>query len=238
MQQGLGWIPAPDSRHIELFGFSDVAPQPPKKVEKALPLPRYSDFYNQGDKNACVGFSSSWMMSILDRVRFDPFWLWTEAKKVDGDDRTNPGDNNGTTLRAAMDVLRQEGHVRVVRAQDKPPSLDFGIKENRWATSVDEVRTAISEGKPVVLGTHWWTNFDHPETVGGKRWIGRAADFGTIRGGHAICIYRASDKLGAVGIVNSWNNYPPVLMPYDTLSKLLADHGEATFVTKLRRNGN
>ena len=50
----------------------------------------------------------------------------------------------------------------------------------------------------------------------------RRGDLETIGAGHAVCIYRASDRLRAVGIVNSWGQrYPRVLMPYPVLERLL-----------------
>jgi hypothetical protein len=47
-----------------------------------------------------------------------------------------------------------------------------------------------------------------------------------------VCIYRASDRLQAVGIVNNWGErYPRVLMSYPVLERLLQEYGEATLVT-------
>jgi hypothetical protein len=46
-------------------------------------------------------------------------------------------------------------------------------------------------GQPLCFGINWYQNFDHPEEVwieGHKTfWIGRAANWGSIRGGHCIC---------------------------------------------------
>jgi hypothetical protein len=144
---------------------------------------------------------------------------------------TNPGDNNGTSVRAAMDVLRKIGHVRIYRDKPIEPSLVEGISENRWATSVDQIRTAISQGIPVTLGINWYSNFDEPVKKDGSYWIG-LGKLGEVRGGHAVCIYRASDRLQAVGIVNNWGvQYPLTLMPYKILERLLEEYGEATLVT-------
>jgi hypothetical protein len=171
------------------------------------------------------------MMSILNRRYYDARWLWNEAKEIDEFPDTNPGDNNGTSVRAAMDVLRTLGHVRIYHGNDMPAAPEEGILENRWATNVDEIRTCISSGIPVVLGTNWYRNFDRPVRKGLGWWIGEG-NLGTIRGGHAVCIYRASDRLQAVGIVNNWgNSYPLVLMPYPVLERLLQEDGEATLVT-------
>lgn len=223
-------IPA-DWRHIEKYPYAAMAPETVERVERALVLPAYRQKYDQQKEGACVGFSSSWMMSILNRRFYDARWLWNKAKERDEWPETNPGDNNGTSVRAAMDVLRVIGHVRIFRSECQEPCLQDGIMENRWAVSADQVRTAIAAGIPVTLGINWYENFDRPVKRDGRYWIGDG-DLGRIRGGHAVCVYRASDKLQAVGIVNSWGmSYPLALMPYSVLERLLREEGEATLVT-------
>jgi hypothetical protein len=101
------------------------------------------DYYDQGKEGACVGFGASRMMSLLNRRRYNARWLWEQAKAVDEFPETNPGDNNGTTVRAAMDVLRQVGHVRVLHNKDKPAVIEEGIKANRWAKTVEEVLSIL-----------------------------------------------------------------------------------------------
>src|SRR4051794_26720201 len=68
-------------------------------------------FYDQGNEGAGVGSGSSGMMSLLNRRRYFARWLWDRAKQVDQWPDTNPGDDNGTSVHAAMDVLRNAGHV-------------------------------------------------------------------------------------------------------------------------------
>lgn len=106
------------------------------------------DFYDQGREGACVGFGASRMMSHLNRKRYDARWLWNEAKKVDEWADTNPGDDNGTSVRAACDVLRKQGHVALYRGKPRPVTAFEGISANRWATSVDQILRA--------LGTPTW----------------------------------------------------------------------------------
>lgn len=97
-------------------------------------------YYNQGSEGACVGFGSSRMMSHLNRKRYDARWLWDEAKKIDAWSDTNPGDNEGTSVRAAMDVLRMQGH-KVMKSAT--PNLNDGINENRWAISIDDLFSVL-----------------------------------------------------------------------------------------------
>lgn len=110
------------------------------------------DFYNQGEEGACVGFGSSRMMSLLNRKRYDARWLWDAAKTIDPWPETNPGDDEGTSVHAAMDVLRGKGHCvweslyagRTWQERDlEVPVAGEGIAANRWATSVDEMRAVL-----------------------------------------------------------------------------------------------
>lgn len=233
MSEGLGRRIPQDWGHVEKYPLRKISSQPASfTVEDALPLEyRYRPFYDQGREGACVGFASSWMMSILNRTKYDARWLWNEAKAIDPWPDTNPGDDNGTSVSAAMDILRAKGHRRSFRGVSEPESLAAGISENRWATNVDEVRWCIHQGVPVTLGVTWYTNFDRPVQEGYREyWIGKG-DLGQVRGGHAICCYGASDRRQAVKLVNSWGKrYPLVWLPYTTLQTLLDDYGEATMV--------
>ena len=221
-----------DWRHVERYPYAAVAPQTIDSVERELSLPRYRVQYDQQREGACVGFSSSWMMSILNRRFYDARWLWNRAKEVDEWPETNPGDNNGTSVRAAMDILRTEGHRRIYNGSTEPVSLAEGIAENRWAAKVDEIRTSIASGTPAVLGVNWYTNFDSPVQRGSDGyWIGEGL-LGSVRGGHAICVFGASDRRQAVRLVNSWGErYPLIWMPYAVLQRLIDEDGEATLAT-------
>jgi hypothetical protein len=232
--RGLGRRVPEDWKHVDKYPFAALGLRAPSAVERALPLLPYTRAYDQGHTHGCVGYSSSWMMSLLNRRLYAPKWLWDEAKLADPFPDTNPGDREETTVRAAMDVLRDQGHRRVYGGRELAPRRSEGITENRWAVNYDEIRTSIAHGAPVVLGIDWYESFDQPEQVGGEWWIGRGRR-GRKKGGHAVCIYRASDALHAVGILNSWGpGYPPVLMSYELLQRLLDQDGEATLVTDRR----
>lgn len=98
------------------------------------------NYYDQGKEGACVGFAASRMMSLLNKERYDAWWAWNEAKKIDEWSDTNPGDSNGTSVRAVMDVFRTQGHKA---ANAAAPSLDNGIKENKWAIDVQDVHRVL-----------------------------------------------------------------------------------------------
>lgn len=122
-------------------------------------------FYDQGKEGACVGFGSSRAMSLLNNKRkYDALWLWNEAKKIDEWNNTNPGDNNGTSVRAAMDVLRTIGHKRL----KGKPSLEDGIVANRWATNIDDLFSVLKNPSYEKLGAIPFLNSwgkSYPEVV-------------------------------------------------------------------------
>lgn len=92
---------------------------------------------DQGNEGACVDFGSTRMMMLMNRRRYVPFWLYRAAQAIDEWDDTPP--EEGTSVRAAMDVLRTVGHRRLFRGVEYAPSLAEGISANRWATTVDQV---------------------------------------------------------------------------------------------------
>lgn len=114
-------------------------------------------YYNQGREGACVGFGASRMMSMLNRKRYDARWLWNEAKLIDQWPDTNPGDENGTSVRAACDILRDRGHRKVLAGNSCPEAAGEGILANRWATSIDEVLTSLgTPGRDYVEVLNSW----------------------------------------------------------------------------------
>jgi hypothetical protein len=110
-------------------------------------------FYDQGMEGACVGFGCSRMMTLLNRRRYEARWLWDRAKERDDWDDTNPGDDNGTSVRAALDVLVESGHVRwratfsddtaTQRESHRAGTLD-GVAVYRWAESAEDVLDVIA----------------------------------------------------------------------------------------------
>ena len=170
-------------------------------------------------------------MTILNRKRYDARWLWNKAKEVDEWEDTNPGDDNGTSVRAAMDILRDLGHSRWYRGQSREASPSEGIEVNRWATTVDELRTSIANGVPVVMGTNWYSGFDIPVQKGRDWWIG-TGDLGRVRGGHAYMLNAVSDKRQAFRTPNSWGNtWPRCWISYEVVQRLIDEYGEATLIT-------
>lgn len=135
------------------------------------------EFYDQGAEGACVGFGMSRMMSHLNRKRYFARWLWDWAKATDEWPETNPGDDDGTSLHAAADILRLRGHVPwkasysslndepsdfAQRDQIEPVSQE-GIASVLWATGASAVIEALgyqNVGYVDVLNS-WGTSYPH-----------------------------------------------------------------------------
>lgn len=233
-----------DFAHVDTYPASGLRQlqRTVKNVERVLTIPSpkdYQAFYDQGNEGACVGFGESILMSILNRRRYDALWLYHEAQLVDEWKDTPP--QSGTTLRAGFDVLRDKGHRRIFAGTTHAPALEEGIVAvNRWLTTTDQVRTAIADAMPVCLGINWYDKFYDPialPTATGRQkrdaWIGVGKEWGKLAGGHCICCVGASDKRQAVALFNSWGaEFPwPTWLPYDTLTTLLNESGEAGIVT-------
>jgi hypothetical protein len=132
-------------------------------------------FYDQGAEGACVGFGWSRCMSILNEELYAARWLWDRSKEIDQWPDTNPGDDNGTSVRSAGDILSKSGHVdwSAEYADDDHterggyrPAADNGITRFRWARSVDEVHDALGNERADELGAvpflnSWGAGYPH-----------------------------------------------------------------------------
>ena len=138
--------------------------------------PAWQVFYDQGKEGACVGFGWSRCMTILNSgQRYAARWLWDRAKETDEWPETKPGDNQGTSVRAAAETLVAKGHVdwqdkyadddNTERARYKPDVTD-GLKVFRWATSVAQVHEALAnpradELNAVPILNSWGEDYPH-----------------------------------------------------------------------------
>jgi len=242
---GLGRREPLDRTHEEKYPVRAVGISGVSNVNLVMELPYFHWEWDQGQEGACVGFGgcmTATVRNLYDRRvkgvkpythRYDPWWLWNEAKKIDPWPDTNPGDHNGTSVAASMDVMRTQGLIKV-DGRSNTPNIAYGIESNHWARTVDEMRACIARHQPISIGVDWHTNFDRPQAdASNEYWIGRG-DWAatTVRGGHCVCVYGASDRRQAFRIKNSWGrSYPLVWLPYSTMQTLLDRGGEATIIT-------
>lgn len=226
-EHALGRLPAGDQIHALKYPLQ--LPRTVSTVERTLSLPYgYRRGYDQGSEGACVGFALSWAMSILNRRFYDALSLYKEAQRID---EWAGEDYSGTSVRAGCDVLRDKGHKLMHRHNHTHNwEPEHGIEKNTWTSSVDAIRSCLAGGVPVVMGTNWYEGMDQPVKLGREWWMRK--EIGRVRGGHAWCIYGASDKRQAFRMVNSWGlGYPLTMVPYTLMERLLNEDGEATVIT-------
>ncbi|ASR37709.1 hypothetical protein BAY61_24920 [Prauserella marina] len=135
-------------------------------------------FYDQGSEGACVGFGWSRCMTILNKGElYAARWLWDRAKETDEWPQTNPGDDEGTSVRAAAEILVSAGHVDwetgyagddYRERADYTPDPGDGLTAFRWAADVDEVHRVLGNARGDELGAVTILNSwgeDYPERV-------------------------------------------------------------------------
>lgn len=125
-------------------------------------LTSWWEFYDQGEEGACVGFAWSRCMSLLNRRRYAARWLYQQAQL--GDEYADTPPEEGTSVRAGGNVLIGQGHERVYGSRTYAADPAQGIQRFRWATSWDEVRSAL--GLPgsydgVTLLNSWGRYYPH-----------------------------------------------------------------------------
>jgi hypothetical protein len=238
--------------HVEKYPYGVVAPATVAKVEVSLRLPRWHRTHNQAQTQSCTGHGTAMeraitnarqgflLSHIFPTKRYDPLDIWEHAKGLDEWADTNPGDNNGSSVNAAYAACRQFGlrpvrSMQVVADRPKPigekaADMQAGAQVTRWAKTIDEMRTAISNRQAVTIGTDWYSSMSTPIQIANGEWWLRAT-VGGSPDGHCTCIYGASDKRQAFRLKNSWEHWPEVWVPYSLMEKLLGDYGEAALVT-------
>lgn len=227
-----GRLEPTDYYHQTKYPFKKLGISTVSFVDKELKIfPGSAEQYYQY-KNSCVGSGISYAASILNRRLYDPLWAYYETTKIDGDPNTSPEADIGTYLDPAFSLWRKVGHKEVDK---KKPSLYNGIYAYYWASSVNEIRTAISIGRPVVLGINWYESFE-PHLVDNEWWIVSSSSSDLIVGGHCVCCYAASDRLQGLKIASSWKGFPDVWIGYGTMRTLMLEGGEAGIPLDIKPN--
>lgn len=108
------------------------------------------DFYDQVDQGICVSEACSRHQSHYNRRAYQPRWLYDQCKKIDG-----IPNEEGTFVRAGMDVLKRQGHVRRKPAEPhallkdeitRYPLASEGISAYRWLRGIDDVLEVLGYG--------------------------------------------------------------------------------------------
>ena len=142
-QDGNGkfWIADPDNLRSgqlgRIRGGHAICLRPPR-LKDAVGWWR---FYHQGEEGACVGFAVARMMSLLNRYRYDGFAVYHAAQEID----EWPGNSySGTSVRAGLDVAREQGMPVARAGKTGPFKPGHGIAENRWCRTIEDVVWALS----------------------------------------------------------------------------------------------
>lgn len=149
------------------------------KARGAADPTEWWEFYDQDDPNfvvvvrspyawkpgGCTGFGTARMLSLLNRKRYDPYFIYGEDQKID----EWPGeDYEGSSVRAALDVVRTMGARPIVRGVSTAPRLEEGIAVNRWARSIEDFAQAVGYAdKGYLDGLNSWGRSGYPHLV---RW--------------------------------------------------------------------
>jgi hypothetical protein len=170
---------------------------------------------DQGDEGTCVGFATTVGMKEYQEkidyrqlVQLSPRFLYSECKKIDGDPISE-----GTTIRAAMKVLKGKGVCREsfwpyaphqTTKQKKGAPLDarkFRVIAYARIISLYELKTILATKGPPVIGIEVYQGM--METKTGI--IPLPKKFETPLGGHAICPVGYDDSKKLVKFKNSWS---------------------------------
>ena len=154
------WIGLDHKNLGRLMGGHCVCIKPPSLTD----LISWWVFYNQGREGACVGFGTGRGLSLFERIRFDARQIYLDAQLVDRWGDTPP--EEGTSVRAAMDILRDKGAPRVVRGKTLTYDPQYGINTNRWARTVDEIIAALNAPQLYDIGgvpilNSWGREYPH-----------------------------------------------------------------------------
>lgn len=205
-----------DNRDYLIFGFFTAITLPEKySVENDMTPVR-----SQSKEGACVGFAlatgvKEWQeqKDYSKFIELSPRYIYEEAKKISGH-------TSGTTLRAAMKVVREKGvceenlwPYEVPQISAKSPSADsnakrFKIKTYARITNLNELKHSLVQFGPILIGVKVYSGMKEAKDTGivpnPSCWNRK------VLGGHALCAVGYNNKSphfkkdGHIKCKNSW----------------------------------
>ncbi len=218
----LDWVSVHDPRS-DNYGVAEVLGTVEEKPKLWTPSSLHID---QGREGACVGFG--WTNELLASPKPDTTASLVAAERFalasynefKRNDEWLGEDYDGTSVLAGAKVTKAHGR----------------IGEYRWARSIEDVRGAVIQEGPVVIGIPWY------DLMYDTRPSGLVEVGGNIVGGHCLLIYGYHPSMRIYGEdwnarfrVFRWkNSWGPGygkngsgLIRYEDLRDLLAEWGEA-----------
>jgi hypothetical protein len=209
-------------RHIDHDERSKNFPVAKAKAGiKSARYKRHCPPYDQGDLGSCTGNAMAGVLMT------EPFWstgrlltesdavrLYAEATHLDRFRGSYPPDDTGSSGLAVAKAAKKEGWI---------PGYEH-------AFGLDHLLHGLSQ-RPGLLGIYWYTSFDSPLSTGECPLTPGAS----VRGGHEIEMFRLDVEKKRVWCYQSWGPTWGGLgdgtfwFSYQTLTRLLSEHGDATF---------
>ena len=184
----------------------------PKKIDYTQKM---SSVRDQGDEGTCVGFAVAAgmkeyqeMLDYQKRVELSPRFVYSESQKIDGMPK-----GEGTTIRAAMKVLKRSGVCQEMfwpyspHQTDKPKKgVNPDAKRFRVFTyarilNLDELRMSLAVKGPCVIGIEVFNAMLKTKTGV----VSMPKKNEKTLGGHAVCCVGYEDGKGMVKFKNSWS---------------------------------
>jgi len=216
MEYGLGRLEAPDVRDSD-YPMAAVVPATSARLYRYWNDNQW--WGDQGSRPWCVAYA--WLHWAEDGPvthkevappLYTPASVYNTAQRID----EWPGENyDGTSVRAGAKVLQQNGI----------------ISGYYWAQNVTQIATAILEKGPVVVGTKWYQGMSRPSTGNILHPVG------DLLGGHAYVLNGVSMAKKMFRMKNSWGRdwgrKGRAWLPFDAMSLLLNDGGEACLAAEI-----
>ena len=177
--------------------------------------PQSSPVRDQGDEGTCVSFASSSGMKeyqeFIDYQKFielSPRFVYSECKKIDG-----MPEEEGTTVRAAMRVLKNKGvcqekfwpytpHQKTKAQKGAVTNAKkFRIIAYARILNLNELRLSLATKGPSVIGIEVFDGMMNTKTG----LVPMPKKNEPALGGHAICPVGYDDKKKIIKFKNSWS---------------------------------
>jgi len=203
-----------DVRDLKIVALRAVRAPPPKLPSKVDYTDQMTGVKNQLNEGICVGFASTAMKEYQEKLEqkseydFSKRFVYEHARQID----RLPDNDEGTTIRAAMEVLYEQGvceescwpyipHIRGSPCKTvTEDALPFRIKSYIGLDTVSDMKEGLLSNGPFVLGIIVYESFEKDDH--GVIPMPKADE--EILGGHAICIVGYDDAKRQFKFKNSW----------------------------------